>query len=120
MKGLVAFTVDTYEKLDFAHNNAGRTLCHVGIGDADSEAFDTSLKITLYSTFYGLKHQVNAMLKNGGGSIVNRASTEGIEDVANMPDYVASKHGVVGLIKSAAIDTHGMEFVSMRLLQVLH
>lgn len=104
VKALVDFTVDTYGKLDFAHNNAGGNLCHGRIGDADSQAWDTSLKITLYSTFYGLKHQVNAMLKNGGGAIVNTASTAGIEGVANMPAYVASKHGVVGLTKSAALE----------------
>lgn len=107
VKALVDTTVSTFGKLDFAHNNAGINLYQGRIGDADSEAWDKTLKITLYSAFYGMKHQVNAMVKNGGGAIVNTASGAGIDGVPNMPAYVASKFGVVGLTKSVALEYGG-------------
>ncbi|MEG0383302.1 MAG: SDR family oxidoreductase, partial [Solibacillus sp.] len=58
----------------------------------------------LYGTFYSIKHQVNAMLKTGGGSIVNTASGAGMEGAVKMAAYVSSKHAVVGLTKAAALE----------------
>lgn len=62
------------------------------------------MKINLYGTFYSVKHQVNAMLQSGGGSIVNTASGAGLEGSPNMTPYTASKHGIVGLTKSVALE----------------
>lgn len=107
VKALVDQTVSSFGKLDFAHNNAGVNLYQGRIGEADSEAWDKTLKITLYSTFYGMKHQVNAMVKNGGGSIVNTASGAGVEGVPNMPAYTAAKFAIVGITKSAALEYGG-------------
>ncbi|MCH7322287.1 glucose 1-dehydrogenase [Solibacillus sp. MA9] len=104
VKALVDETVNKFGKLDFAHNNAGVNLQQTKIGDADSAAWDKTIQINLYGTFYSIKHQVNAMLKNGGGSIVNTASGAGMEGVVNMAAYVASKHAVVGLTKAAALE----------------
>ncbi len=104
VKALIDETVSKYGKLDFAHNNAGTSLQQGRIGDADSEAWDKTLKITLYGTFYCIKHEVNAMVKNGGGAIVNTASGTGVEGVPNMAAYVASKHGIVGLTKSIGLE----------------
>ncbi|ATP39544.1 short chain dehydrogenase [Solibacillus sp. R5-41] len=104
VKALVDETVNAFGKLDFAHNNAGVNLQQTKIGDADSAAWDKTIQINLYGTFYSIKHQVNAMMKNGGGSIVNTASGAGMEGVVNMAAYVASKHAVVGLTKSAALE----------------
>lgn len=101
---LVDETVKAFGKLDFAHNNAGVNLQRTKIGEADSDAWDKTIKITLYGTFYSMKHQVNAMLKNGGGSIVNTASGAGIEGAVNMAAYVASKHAVVGITKTTALE----------------
>lgn len=104
VKGLIDYTVKTYGKIDFAHNNAGFSFTHNKIGETNFEDWDKTIKLTLYSTFYCMKHTVNAMVKNDGGAIVNTISTAGIEGVANMPGYVAAKHGITGLTKSAALE----------------
>lgn len=104
VKALVDETVSKFGKLDFAHNNAGFSFSQGKIGDTESKDWDKTLKVTLYGVFYGMKHEVNAMLKTGGGAIVNTASTAGIEGVTNMTPYSAAKHGVVGITKSVALE----------------
>ncbi|MGE7024088.1 glucose 1-dehydrogenase [Solibacillus cecembensis] len=101
---LVDETVNKFGKLDFAHNNAGINAQQTKIGEADSAAWDKTIKVNLYGTFYSIKHQVNAMLKTGGGSIVNTASGAGMEGAVKMAAYVSSKHAVVGLTKAAALE----------------
>ncbi|GAA0614922.1 SDR family oxidoreductase [Virgibacillus siamensis] len=104
VKALVDETVSAFGKLDFAHNNAGINAGQKKIGELDSNDWDKTLKVTLYGTFYSIKHEVNAMLKTGGGAIVNTASGSGIEGSPNMTPYTASKHGIVGLTKSVALE----------------
>ncbi len=104
IKALIDETVSTFGQLDFAHNNAGLSFSQGKIGDTDSEQWDKTIKLTLYSVFYGMKHQVNAMVETGGGAIVNTVSTAGIEGVTNMTPYVAAKHGITGLTKSVALE----------------
>ena len=104
VKSLVEETVKQFGKLDFAHNNAGANFQQSKIGDADSSQWDKTIQVTLYGTFYCIKHEINAMLKNGGGAIVNTASGAGLEGVVSMAGYVAAKHGVVGLTKSIALE----------------
>ena len=104
VKALIDETVNKFGKLDFAHNNAGTSLQQGKIGDADSADWDKTIKITLYGTFYSIKHAINAMLENGGGTIVNTISGAGIEGVPNMAAYVAAKHGISGLTKSVALE----------------
>src|SRR5699024_3081888 len=104
VKALVDETVAAFGKLDFAHNNAGINLGQTKIGEMDSAAWDKTLQVTLYGTFYSIKHQVNAMLKTGGGTIVNTASGAGIEGSPNMAPYTASKFAIVGLTKSVALE----------------
>lgn len=101
---LIDQTIASFGKLDFAHNNAGISASQGKIGDTDSNAWDKTLKITLYGTFYCMKHEVNAMAKSGGGAIVNTASGTGIEGAPNMAPYTASKFGIVGLTKSVALE----------------
>ena len=101
---LVNETIAVFGKLDFAHNNAGINAGQVKIGELRSSDWDKTLKVTLYGTFYCIKHEVNAMLKSGGGAIVNTASGAGIEGSPNMTPYIASKHGIVGLTKSVALE----------------
>lgn len=96
--------MNKFGKLDFAHNNAGTSLQQGKIGDADSADWDKTIKITLYGTFYSIKHAINAMLENGGGTIVNTISGAGLEGVPNMAAYVAAKHGISGLTKSVALE----------------
>lgn len=104
VKALVDETVSVFGKLDFAHNNAGINAGQVKIGEMDSKDWDKTLKVTLYGTFYSIKHEVNAMIKTGGGSIINSASAAGIEGSPNMAPYTASKHAIVGLTKSVALE----------------
>lgn len=101
---LVDATVKQFGALDFAHNNAGANFQQSKIGDADSALWDKTIQVTLYGTFYCIKHEVNAMLKNNGGAIVNTTSGAGLEGVINMAAYVAAKHGITGLTKSAALE----------------
>lgn len=104
VKALVDATVEAFGKLDFAHNNAGLGAATAPIAESRSEDFDKVIKINLYGTYYSMKHEVKAMLQNGGGSIVNTASGAGIEGVPNMADYVASKFGINGMTKTVALE----------------
>src|SRR5699024_11723386 len=70
----------------------------------DSSDWDKTIKVNLYGAFYCIKHEINEMLKNGGGAIVNSASGAGLEGSPNMTPYTASKHAVVGLTKSVALE----------------
>jgi len=97
-------TIETFGKLDFAHNNAGMSFTQGKIGDTDSDAMDRTVKLTLYSMFYCIKHEVNIMEKSGGGAIVNTSSGAGVEGVPNMSPYAMAKAGVVGLTKSVALE----------------
>ncbi|MEH7276352.1 SDR family NAD(P)-dependent oxidoreductase [Neobacillus vireti] len=104
VKALVEATVSTFGKLDFAHNNAAITSPNAPIGELDTAGLDHVLKVNLYSVFYCLKYQVNAMEQNGGGAIVNTASTSGMIGNRNITPYNASKFGVVGVTRSAAME----------------
>lgn len=70
----------------------------------DVDEFDRVVKLNLYGTFYCIKYEAEAMLASGGGAIVNTTSTGGIVGGPNCSDYISSKHGVVGLTKTAALD----------------
>ncbi len=101
-ENLVKETIIAFGKLDIAVNNAG-------IGGEINKAADMSLEgwkkvvdINLSGVFYGMKYQIPEMVKNGSGSIINIASILGQAGFANSAGYVAAKHGVVGLTKSAA------------------
>src|SRR5690625_4103057 len=91
-------------ELDFARNTGGVNIGQTKIGEMGSSAWDKTLQVTLYGIFYSIKHQVNAMIKTGGGAIVNTASGAGIEGSPNMAAYTASKFGIVGLTKSVALE----------------
>jgi NAD(P)-dependent dehydrogenase (short-subunit alcohol dehydrogenase family) len=68
------------------------------------DAFDSALAVTLRGVFVCLKHEIPAMLRSGGGAIVNMSSTAGLEAVAGLAAYVSSKHALEGLTKVAALD----------------
>jgi NAD(P)-dependent dehydrogenase (short-subunit alcohol dehydrogenase family) len=68
------------------------------------EDYDSALAISLRGVFLSMRYELAAMLDAGGGAIVNMASTAGVEAVAGLAGYVSSKHGVIGLAKSAALD----------------
>jgi len=100
----VETTVDTYGGLDFAFNNAGIEGDQVGFSDQDDANWNRVLDINLSGVFYAMREEIPAMLESGGGAIVNTSSVAGILGFPNLSPYVASKHGVVGLTRSAAVE----------------
>jgi NAD(P)-dependent dehydrogenase (short-subunit alcohol dehydrogenase family) len=114
VQAAVAATVAAFGRLDVAVNNAGvqnirvdenglRTSRQAFI-DTPDEAFDRLVNINLRGVFLAMKHELRAMLANGGGSIVNMASVAALVGFARIAPYVATKHGVIGLTKTAALE----------------
>ncbi len=102
---MVAKAVETYGRLDCAVNNAATMPDTRPLDDMDASQFDRIIAINLRSVALCLKHQLRQMLAQGGkGAIVNIASISGIRPQPNNPIYMASKHGVIGLTKSASFD----------------
>lgn len=99
---LVEETLKAFGKLDVAVNNAGIGGEVNKAGDMSVEGWKRVIDINLSGVFYGVKYQAPAMVKNGSGSIINIASILGQAGFATSSGYVAAKHGVVGLTKSAA------------------
>jgi NAD(P)-dependent dehydrogenase (short-subunit alcohol dehydrogenase family) len=101
---LVNEAVNRYGKLDIACNNAGIGGELNTIADYSLEGWQTIINVNLNSVFYCLKYQLAQMAKQGHGAIVNMASILGQVATPNSPGYVAAKHGVVGLTKTAALE----------------
>jgi NAD(P)-dependent dehydrogenase (short-subunit alcohol dehydrogenase family) len=102
---LVSSVTSAFGRLDAAHNNAGISPMTGGVAECSREVWDRILAVNLTGVFLGMKHQIPAMLQTAGrGAIVNTSSGAGIQGVAGLPAYVASKHGVAGLTKSAALE----------------
>jgi NAD(P)-dependent dehydrogenase (short-subunit alcohol dehydrogenase family) len=105
VKRLVERTMSTFGRLDVAFNNAaGGGQPPTRIPDLPAESFDSAIATTLRSVFLSLKYEIPSMLESEGGSIINMSSTAGIEAVGGLAGYVASKHGVIGLTKTAALE----------------
>ncbi len=101
---LVARTVEHFGRLDFAFNNAG-VAGEAGAGIANTgEVFDRIMDTNVRSVFFGMKHQIPAILQSGAGAIVNNASILGLRPNAGSPIYSASKFAVIGLTKSVALE----------------
>ena len=103
-KMLVDKAVERFGRLDLACNNAGVGGVSAPTADYPIEAWDSVIQINLSGVFYGMQQQIKAMLKNGGGVIINIASVLGAVALARSPAYTAAKHGVVGLTQAAAIE----------------
>ena len=104
VEALIAKTVETYGRLDCAHNNAGIAGRTARVADDTEENWDRILAINLKGVWLCMKYEIPAMLQHGGGAIVNTASDAGLIGVRRTGAYVASKHGVVGLTKTAALE----------------
>jgi NAD(P)-dependent dehydrogenase (short-subunit alcohol dehydrogenase family) len=100
---LVAGTVEAYGRLDVAVNNAGVELTGA-IVDAKEEDYRRIFDINVWGVLASMKHQVPALLKNGGGAIVNTSSVAGKIGMAGASIYIASKHAVEGLTRTAALE----------------
>jgi len=104
VEALVKKTVETYGRLDCAFNNAGIE-GEVGLtADCTEENWDRVVNIDLKGVWLCMKYEIPQMLKQGGGAIVNTASVAGLVGFQGIPAYVASKHGVNGLTKTAALE----------------
>jgi NAD(P)-dependent dehydrogenase (short-subunit alcohol dehydrogenase family) len=104
VRGLVDQAVAAYGRLDAAFNNATAGPLPAPLAEIDPDDFDRGIAANVRGTFLGMKFQIPAMLRGGGGAIVNMASVAGLNGVANLAAYVAGKAGIVGLTKVAALD----------------
>lgn len=103
-EALVERTLAIYGGLDYACNNAGIGGEQNPTGVYSIEGWQKVLSVNLSGVFYCMRYEIPAMLKRGGGAIVNIASILGAVGFAQAPAYVAAKHGVLGLTKNAAIE----------------
>ncbi|MFE2374907.1 SDR family NAD(P)-dependent oxidoreductase [Streptomyces sp. NPDC059398] len=97
-------TAGTYGGLDFAVNNAGLDSHHRQLDRMSLEEFERVTYVNMGGTFLCMKYELPALESRGGGAIVNVASNGGLYAIPTAPAYVATKHGVVGLTKVAAVD----------------
>jgi NAD(P)-dependent dehydrogenase (short-subunit alcohol dehydrogenase family) len=104
VKSLVDQAVHHFGRLDGAFNNAGLEQCALPLHELSTEQWERALRVDLTSVFWCVKYQVIAMLKSGGGAIVNTASSLGQVAIANASEYISAKHGVVGLTRAAAAE----------------
>ena len=104
MKELVERTLQKFGRLDIAFNNAGIEQVPLPFLEQDEETFDQVVDINAKGVWLCMKYEIPAMLKTGGGSIVNTASVFGVIGVPGNEIYIASKHAVIGLTKSAAVE----------------
>lgn len=103
VKALIEKTIATFGRLDFAFNNAGIEGTSAPTQDCSEENWDKTIGINLKGIWLCMKHEIPAMLKKGKGVIVNTSSVAGLVGFQGLPAYVASKHGVIGLTKTASL-----------------
>jgi NAD(P)-dependent dehydrogenase (short-subunit alcohol dehydrogenase family) len=102
VQNYVKLTLDKYGAIDCFHNNAGIEGGIAPTHQCDEAMFDRVMAVNVKGVFLGLRHVLPVMLKQGRGAIVNTASVAGLVATPGMPAYVASKHAVIGLTKTAA------------------
>src|SRR3989475_3823897 len=101
---LIQKIVETYGRLDYAHNNAGVAGADAPTADCTEENWDHTIAINLKGVWLCMKYEIPQMLKQGSGAIVNTASVAGLVGLPGFSAYVAAKHGVNGLTKTAALE----------------
>jgi NAD(P)-dependent dehydrogenase (short-subunit alcohol dehydrogenase family) len=105
VRAMVDATVAAYGRLDFAHNNAGIPGAGLPIPDYPEDEWRRGIGVMLDGVFFGLKYEIPRILEHGdGGAVVNTASGAGLIGFPGMAPYVAAKHGVIGLTKTAALE----------------
>jgi len=104
VEALIRQTVGLYGKLDCALNNAGISGEVAATADCTVENWERVLRVNLFGIWYCMKYEIPEMLKMGKGAIVNTSSISGLHGVRNQGAYSASKHGVIGLTKTAALE----------------
>ncbi|HCG41077.1 MAG TPA: short chain dehydrogenase [Pseudomonas sp.] len=102
--GLMSATTQRYGRLDYAFNNAGILIENGRLADGSESQFDAIMSVNVKGVWLCMKHQLPLMVAQGGGVIVNTASVTGLVGAPTTSLYSASKHAVIGLTKSAAIE----------------
>src|SRR5947209_9402965 len=98
----VRAAIETYGRIDCFFNNAGIEGKVAATGEYDEAVFDAVISVNVKGVFLGLRHVLPEMIRQGSGAVVNTASVAGLVGTPGMPAYVASKHAVIGLTKTAA------------------
>lgn len=104
VRSLVEKSADKFGRLDYAFNNAGIEESMTPLVDQRSDHFDRIINVNVKGVWLSMKYEIPEMIKSGGGSIVNMSSVAGVMGFPQMPIYIASKHAVLGLTKSAALE----------------
>lgn len=104
IQAMVDAAVDTYGGLDFAFNNAGIEGANEPTTDQPMDNWEQVINVNLKGVFQSMKAEIPVILEDGGGSIVNMSSIAGKVGFPEISPYVASKHGVIGLTKTAALE----------------
>jgi NAD(P)-dependent dehydrogenase (short-subunit alcohol dehydrogenase family) len=104
VEAAVARTVETFGRLDIAFNNAGVENKAASVAEIELDEWDRILDVNLRGTFVCMKHELAQMVRQGSGVVVNTSSGAGIRGVAGGAAYAASKHAIISLTKSAALD----------------
>jgi NAD(P)-dependent dehydrogenase (short-subunit alcohol dehydrogenase family) len=104
VESLIAHTIETYGQLDCAFNNAGIAGEVGATVDCTEENWDRVIDINLKGVWLCMKYEIPHMLERGKGAIVNTASAAGTVALPSLPAYTASKHGVIGLTRNAAVE----------------
>lgn len=104
VKALIQGIMDSYGRLDCAFNNAGIDIEDSKLADGSEDDFDRLMDVNVKGVWLCMKHEIAAMVGQGGGAIVNTASVAGLGAAPKMAVYSASKHAVIGLTRSAAVE----------------
>jgi NAD(P)-dependent dehydrogenase (short-subunit alcohol dehydrogenase family) len=104
VKAVVEQAAARFGRIHAAVNNAGIEGGFGPVQDATSDVFDRIIGVNLKGIWLGMKYEIPHLLAHGGGAIVNTASSAGVQAIANIALYTASKHGVVGLTKATALE----------------
>jgi NAD(P)-dependent dehydrogenase (short-subunit alcohol dehydrogenase family) len=104
VEAMIDAAVKTWGRLDYAHNNAGVGESRVALADMTEEIWDRTMSVNLKGVWLCMRYEIRRMLEQGGGAIVNTSSAVGLVGARQQCAYVASKHGVIGLTKAAALE----------------
>jgi NAD(P)-dependent dehydrogenase (short-subunit alcohol dehydrogenase family) len=104
VNNLVGRTLERFGRLDFAFNNAGVEQAPTPFLEQSAPTFDQVMNVNVKGVWLSMKHEIPALLKSGGGAIVNTSSVAGVVGFAGAGIYSASKHAVIGLTRSAALE----------------
>lgn len=104
IKAALDAAVDRFGRLDIAFNNAGIEQPIKAAAEITDDEWDRLVAVNLRGAFLSMKHEIELMLQHGGGAIVNTSSGAGVKGFTGQAAYAATKHGLIGLTKSAALD----------------